>query len=175
MARTYKNRDIHTKPELAGEQNMTKAFIEKNKDVEGDNSLGDLVPVFGEAMKKRKRKTAWTPEQLIDEITNYFQYSADHFLKPSKSGLRLWLGCSRSQYHAWQSETAKYGDISDIINHANDVMETQYIQRGEKYPTMNVFLLKSSFGHEDKNTIEVQNANPNEIKDTISKLGLDKE
>lgn len=175
MPRFYQSKDKHTKPELAGEQNMPEDYAEKNKQDGADELLTNLIPIFDEGMKKRTRGSAWTAEELIPEITNYFQYCANKSLKPSKSGLRLWLGCSRSQYHAWQSEMAKYGEISDIINHANDVMETQYISRGEKYPTMNMFLLKSSYGHAETQNVNITGStNAEDVAEAIKKLGLDK-
>lgn len=177
MARVYKSKNVQTQPHLAGEKNMTKAIVEKAKDKVEDDLMASLIPVYDQAIKQRARGTNWTEDELKREIRNYFTYCAEKYLKPSKSSLRIWLGCSRSQYHAWQSETAKYGAISDLINLANDIMETQYINRGEKYPTMNVFLLKSSHEHQDKQEVEISNkseVDKGNIEDVISKLNLDK-
>lgn len=177
MARVYDTKNIQTKPELAGEQNMTKEIIEHNKDIVEDDLMASLIPVFDMGIKQRARGTNWTEEELTLAIRDYFVYCASHSLKPSKSSIRIWLGCSRSQYHAWQSESSKYGAISDIIKLANDIMETQYINRGESHPTMNVFLLKSSHQHQDRQEVQITSGtevSKDDIGDVIGKLGLDK-
>lgn len=180
MAREYKSKNIQTKPELAGEANMTDEFLTKNKDKIQDGLMDNLIGLFDKGVTQRKKGTNWTEEELTISIMEYFTYCADKSLKPSKSGARLWLGCSRSQYHAWQSETAKYGVISDLINMANEVIENQYINRGEQYPTMNVFLLKTSHGHIETSKMDVTSNGQaintkEEVKDLVSKLGLDKQ
>ena len=52
-----------------------------------------------------------------------------------------------------------------------------YLQSNiDKYPTGSIFLLKSSFGHRDISTVEV-NSTPTsaeDISETVKKLGLDK-
>lgn len=175
MARVYKSKGIQTKKELSGEQNMSSDYIESHKD-EADNLMTTLIGVFDVGLKQRKRGTNWTEEELTESISKYFQFCSDKNMKPSKSSLGLWLGCSRAQYYSWQSENAKYGAISDIINMANAVMENEYINRGEKNPTFNIFMLKAGHGMVETNKVEISNttnANPDEIKDVINKLGLD--
>lgn len=55
-----------------------------------------------------------------------------------------------------------------------------YIQRSEKYPTANLFLLCSSFGYVEPSKIEVSSsnnstrANVDEINDIVNKLGLNR-
>ena len=55
-------------------------------------------------------------------------------------------------------------------------MEIEYIEKGEKYPTFNMFLLKSSHQHSDKQEIEVTNkdVDSDNIDDIVKKMGLDK-
>lgn len=179
MARNYKSKDVQTKPEMAGEQNMTKHRIKLDKDKVQDDLMEKLIPLFDEGVKQRKRGTNWTPEELEISLREYFMYCAENSLKPNKTGARTWLGCSKSQYHAWQSQPEKYGAISDLINLANNIMEDQYINRGEQYPTMNVFLLRSSFGYVEKSQVDItsngKDINSKEdVQDLVSKLGLDK-
>ena len=177
MGREYKTKNIQTKPKLSGVKNMTKEVIKKHKDIVEDDLMESLIPVIDEYIEGKKRTTNWTPDELLKSVRKYFIYCGKKNLKPSKSSIRIWLGMSRSQYHAWQSEPEKYGEISDIVRMANDLMETQYINRGEAYPTMNIFLLKSSHDHIDKQTVEVNTHNEiskDEISDVVNKLGLDK-
>lgn len=175
MARVYKTKDIQTQPHLAGDKNMTAKVVEKAKDIVEDDLMASLIPVMDEGIRQVKRGTNWTGEELLFSVREYFIYCGNHSLKPSKSSIRIWLGCSRSQYHAWQSEPQKYGAVSDVIRLANDMMETQYINRGESHPTMNVFLLKSGHGHSDKTEIQVSSGSDvstEDISEAISKLGL---
>lgn len=175
--RNYKSKNVHTKPSKSGVKNMPKEFEEKHKDGEEDNVLESLTEMFVDTVK-RPRKSAWTKEDLAREIEGYFNYCIEKTLKPCKAGIRTYLGVSRSQYHAWQSEPQKYGEISDIINLANDVMEQEYINKSQKYPTANIFLLKTSHGHVETSKVDITSNAPatsTEVQDAISRLGLDKE
>ena len=55
-------------------------------------------------------------------------------------------------------------------------MEIYLQNQIDKYPTGSIFLLKSSHGHQDIKVINVTNNNvtPEDVKDAVSKLGLDK-
>jgi hypothetical protein len=177
VPRNYKSKDVQTKKELAGEQNMTDKIIKNAKQDGSGEVMEKLIPIFDKGVhEKATRGTNWSAEDLADEIRKYFQFCADNDLKPNKAGARTWLGCSRSQYHAWQSEPSKYGEISDIIEMANSIMENQYINRGEKYPTMNVFLLKAGHDYAETQNINISGGtSQEEVDETIKKLGLDKE
>jgi hypothetical protein len=170
-----------TSPELAGKRNMTEAFEGKYKDDPKNNeSMRSIVDIFALGMDRGKRVTNWSPEELGQAVHDYFQYSVEKELKVCKAGLRLWLGISHSQFCAWQSDNVKYGRISDIIRTANDVIEMSYIQRSEKFPQANLFLLRSCFGYIEPSKIEVASSNNNaradvdEINDLVNKLGLDR-
>lgn len=170
MARRHKS---HTTPEGASEKNIPEEHIEKNKESLEDELMRNLAELYGYRYKTPEpRKSAWTPELLVEKISGYFNFCAEKNLKPTKSGLRLYIGISRSQYHAWQSEPERYGEISDVIQDANAIMENQYVNRGEKFPTMNIFLLKSQHGYEDKSTIEVKGGTQEEVAERIKQLGL---
>lgn len=175
MARNYIKKGNQTDPLTAGEQNLPDDFIEKNRMKRGERIAGSLSDMFLLSLERAKKSTTWTPEEVIDIIDEYFAYCDEHELKPSQAGIRLFLGLSKAQYYAWMNEPERYGIMSDILKGANEIMESQYITRGEKYPTMNMFLLKSSFGHQEKQTIEItEKMDSKEIEDRIKNLGLKK-
>ena len=179
MPRKYKDMGVHTRPSKSGVKNMSKEFDETHKDSEDDGLMENLTEMFKIGCAKRNRKSAWTPELLESEINGYFNYCIERHLKPCKAGIRTYLGISRSQYYSWQTEITKYGDVSDLINYANDVMEQQYVGRSEKYPTANLFLLRTSHGHVETSKLDVTAVgnvvnSADEVKDLVSKLGLDK-
>jgi len=170
-----KAKGIHTSPEKAGIQNMPENYAETQ--IDELKTMSKVLP-----MLEHKRhlldtyKGKWTDELLEDEIDNYFQYCGEYELKPCKAGLRVWLGISSSQQFDWATKPEKYGRKSDLIRGAYDIMEITYVERGEKYPTMNMFLLKSSHGHAEAQTINVVSTGtkPEEVADMVKNLGLDK-
>lgn len=172
MPRKRISKDIHTRPDMAGPENIPQSHIEKNKESGDDGLMESLTELFSYADPRRPRKSAWEPEQLFDTIQAYFKFCDEKNLKPTKGGLRLYIGVSRSQYYAWQTNSEVYGDVSNLINEANEIMENQYVNRGEKYPTFNMFLLKSKHGYEDKSTIEVKGGTQEEVAERIKQLGL---
>lgn len=182
--RNYKRKSNQTRPSEAGRKNMTKEFEKKHKDVEegdgiGTEHLSEMFDIGVKARNQHPRGMNWTPEEFKATVADYFDYCHEKSLKPCKSGLRIFLGCSTSTYHAWYTQPEKYGAISEILQTANDMMETQYISRLEKYPTGNTFLLQTSHKHVKADKLDIttngQNLNDNQaVLDAISKLGLDK-
>lgn len=177
MPRKYVKKGNQTCKEKAGEQNFTPEIIAKQKDPNPDGTMAALIPMM--EIGFRHRGFNWTCEELRDEIAKYFNYIMVTGLKPCKAGIRVWLGISRSQYFDWETKKEIYGGISDLINFANDIMENQYIGRAEKYPTANIFLLKTSHGHVEKSAVDITSngkdiKSADEINDVITKLGLDK-
>lgn len=153
---------------------MPENYIDNNQQ-EGESTQQYMLDLFDVSISKRGCN--WTPELLSEAIREYFNYCVSNNLKPSKSGLRLFLGSSRTQYYAWQTEMAKYGEISNLINMANDIMETQYIQNIEKFSTGNMFLLRTSHNHVEKSQVDVTTSNQTnaeDIDEAIKKLGLNK-
>ena len=153
---------------------MPDNYIKKNQQ-EGEGTQQYMLDLFDVSMKKRGCN--WTPEILSKSIREYFDYCVTNSLKPSKSGLRLFLGASRTQYYAWQTESVKYGEISNLINTANDIMETQYVQNIEKFSTGNMFLLRTSHNHVEKSQVDVNTSTSTtaeDVDEAIKKLGLDK-
>lgn len=177
MPRTYKSKNVQTRPDLAGDQNLTEDALAKAKDPIKDDSMEKLLPLFKKSNEMRKKGCNWTSEQLGDELERYFIYCLDNELKPSKATLRLWLGVNPSTLWSWEKETTKYGEISDVIINALSMIEGQYIQRSEKYPTANIFLLKSTHGHVETKKLDItndkQSNSSDDIKDIIQRLGLD--
>jgi len=177
--RNYKSKNCHTKPSKSGVKNMSKAFDESHKDKDDDELMGNLSEMFKVGVEKAKRTSAWTEEDLAREISGYFDYCVLKGLKPCKAGIRTYLAISRAQYYSWQSDSARFGVITDLINMANDVMEQEYIGRSEKYPTSNLFLLRTSHGHVETSKLDVNATgmaitSADEVKDLVDKLGLDK-
>lgn len=173
MPRNYKKKGIQTCPELAGRQNM--------KDVVTGNDqsrLGDAnVQLFERAMKVKG--TNWTEDEMSAECLQYFRWCAETESKPNKAGLALWLGATKSTLWAWLNEPNKYGAISNVIAHSCALMENGYIGRIEKYPTGNVFLLKTSHGHVETSKLDVSDSrgeetNAQNVLERVAKLGLDK-
>lgn len=173
-----KAKGIHTSPEKAGEQNMPDGYIEKNQDELG--TMEKIMPVWKKSFENRENyKGKWTEETLAREIGNYFQYCADNKLKPAKVGLALWLGTHKQQIWEWETKPEKYGFKSELIQWACYVIESSYIERGEKYPTMNTFLLRTSHGHVETSKMDVTtnnqvNTSAEEVKDLVKQLGLNK-
>jgi len=174
MAR--KNKGIHTSPEKAGEKNFPEGYAEKNQDP--TETTSNIMPIWFQGMKNREDyKGLWTEDSLQEEINKYFDYCFTKNVKPSKAGLGIWLGTSKQTIWEWETKPDKYGFKSELIRCAGELIEMSYIDRGEKYPTFNMFLLRSTHGHVEKNKVEVSTTNAttaDEVKDAISKLGLDK-
>ena len=175
MPRTYKSKDKHTKPALAGEQNLTEQYLPKKGKKEDDNKLADLLPLYYIANERMKRTTAWTAEEIFTEAGKYLEYCVEHGLKPARAGIWLWFGISKSQYYEWMRDADKYGEISHSITYVDTIIENQYMERAESYPTANLFFLKSQFGYKDTQEININTkVNPDEVEELVDKLGLDK-
>lgn len=185
MVKRIKKKGEHSSPETSGVQNMNQKYIKRNK-LKNDEEVQTLKDIHGAYLhgidnKKKidqEYKGKWTDELLQQEVLEYFEYCVETGMKPAKAGLRLWLGIARSTYEDWEKGDRKHGHKSGIIRMANEFMESQYISRLEKYPTGNIFLLKSSHGHSDRQQVEItggKDVNKEDIADVVSKLGLDSE
>ena len=172
MVKRKKEKGKHSSPETSGVQNLSEAYRAKNEG-KGGGVMKELLGIYEKGKENSNEyKGLWDEESLAREVGEYFIYSAEHDLKPAKAGLRLWLGLSRSRYWEWENEVGTYK--SNIMAKANDLMELQYIERGEMHPTFNMFLLKSSHQHSDKQEISItgNSVDKEEIGDIISKMGL---
>lgn len=171
-----KSKNVHGKPANAGVKNMPKDYADKRQDTDGINA--GVMPVYRKGMENRQNyKGLWDEESLSREIMAYFDYCEVNEVKMAKVGISLWLGMSKQMMFEWAKDK-KYGFKFDLINQAFDVVEASYVGRIEKYPTGNIFLLKTSHGHIETSKVDVQTngvgATLEDVKDTISKLGLDK-
>ena len=174
MARTYKSKNVHGKPSLAGEKNM--------KDVKMAEDESGIMPTLLEIWEKGKPniyKGQWTAEELSDSISEYFQFCRDRDFKPTKPSLSVWLGIDKSTLWEWEHKPEKYGEKSTIVKYAMAIMES-YLQADiNKYPTGNIFLLKTSHGHVESSKLDVttngKDVNDAEdVKALVEKLGLNK-
>lgn len=177
MPRVYKSKNIQTTPENAGAKNISEEYVashQDNKPVEG--LMQACTDLFKISCQKTKRGANWTPEELADELANYFQFCADRNMKPAKCGIQLFLGMSDATYYDWQNKPEKYGELSSLINYANKTIESQYVDKIEQYPTGNIFLLKARYSYQDTSKVEVTSTgiSSEELADAVKKLGLDK-
>lgn len=172
--RRYKR---HSCPENAGEQNLPEGYAEKRKD--NDKIMKGLYPIWQRSFKNREDyKGLWDEESLAREVDAFFRYCFENDVKPAKAGLQLWLDLSESQYYDWRKDIEKYGFKSEILRKADQLIEMQYIGRIEKYPTGNIFLLKSSHGHVPRTAVDINDTSKvkkEDVEDMVDKLGLDSE
>jgi len=176
MPRTYKSKNIHTTPAKSGRQNVSEEYIESHKVTDDNGLMGSLVDMWSIGIEKQKkpRVSAWDTDSLFREFLDYFAFCDEKGLKPTKTGLQLFSGISRSQYFSWETEPAKYGEISDIVAQANQMMENQYVNRGESNPTFNIFMLKAKHGYAETSNVNVTatNVSADDVAESIKKLGL---
>lgn len=169
-----KVKGVHTSPETAGEKNLEGKELPEDKG--GLNAV--IYPVY-EHGKLEPYTGKWTDETLMDSIDKFFLYCMENHAKPTQPLLRLWLSISSSQIYDWKNKPDKYGSKSEIIKQAFDYMEAYLQGNIDKYPTGSIFLLKTSYGHVESSKVDIttngQNVNNVEdVKDLVSKLGLDK-
>ena len=178
--RNYKRRSNQTRPENAGAHNIPEAF--KNKNKVKTKAEGIRVNGAKELLKRSNevRGMNWTAEELNVCAQGYLEMCAEYGMKPCKAGIRLYLGCSSTQYNDWErNKDGKYGAISDSVKGINDAIEMGYVSNVEKYPTGNIFLLKTSHGHVETSKMDITSdgkamTSATEVKDMVGKLGLDK-
>lgn len=179
MSFTKKNKGVQTRPSLAGAHNLSEAYIKSHQDVHADedNLMAELAELFKICISKRKKAvSSWTSDELMAEVLAFFEFCAKRSIKPTKGTLGLFLGVTTSTYNVWQNDVSRYGEISEIINMANDLIAGQYASRGEKYPTMNMFLLKAAHGYYEKSQIDINTTGSTvtaeDIADKIKLMGL---
>lgn len=177
MGRTTPPKGIHTSPSKAGVKNMPNA-----EDLPKDET--NNVQIINEVFKLGKQKDKaykglWTEELFNAEIGNFFDYCAEFSIKPVPTLLQLWLGVSKAQFGDWIANESRYGYKSSSVKKAMQIIETYLQMNIDKYPTGNIFLLKTTHGHVDQARIDVTSggarigASADEVADMISKLGLD--
>lgn len=167
-----KCKGVHTSPENAGAKNMEGKNFPKAE----AGLLNKILPIR-EHGQLDPYDGKWTDEKLMKSIDDFFTYCRNVDLKPTQPALRVWLKISRTQFYDWKNNTGnRYGSKSNILNDALDAMEIYLQSNIDKYPTGSIFLLKSSFGHRDVQSMEFTNAptSAEDISETVKKLGLDK-
>jgi len=181
MARTYKSKDAQTNPSKSGVKNMPKDYEAKHKEKgENDKGVSFMADLFKLSVSKMHMDhSAWTPEDVAMEIKGYFEYCDIKQLKPYMNGICLYMGMSKSTMYEWMANPTKYGAKSDILTQAKMILEGQYVDRSEKYPTANLFMLRAGHNYIETSKLDVQttpNTAPNveELADAVKKLGLDK-
>lgn len=175
IVKRKKEKGKHSSPETSGIQNLPGTYIDRVKNTGGE-TMKDLVNMRKKGMANRQDYAGkWTDEDLEREISEFFEFCAEHDVKPAKAGIRMWLGLSRSQYHEWETNKSSHPLKSDILEEAHSLIEMQYLGKIETYPTGNIFLLKSAHGHSDKQEIQVtsgNDVNTDKIAEAVKKLGL---
>lgn len=169
----YKNKGVHTSPETAGRQNMSKL---KNPEPDKQKTMGKLIPIMNHG-NKAGYSGKWTDEMLASSIGEFFDYCAEVEMKPTAPALRLWLNVEDSTILEWRKFPNKYGGKSAIIKKAYAVMEAFLQLNIDKYPTGSIFLLKTTHGHVETSKVEVNNTGDvnglDDIKDRVARLALD--
>lgn len=173
--KVYKKR---TNPEDAGRHNIPESHIKRHKEKEDDGINKHVLELLKRSLSKTGQ-CSWTPHELAVQIIEYFDYCEEENMKPCKSGLRLYIGVSEKQYYDWGRYPEKYGNISQVVKSANEAMETQYINKGEKNPTMNIFLLKASFNYIEQGKLDITTngeslESSEDVKEKLAKMGLGK-
>lgn len=172
MARTYNAKGVHTSPAKAGKNNI------KNPDSLPKDELGinGKLQAIREKGKPNIYKGQWTNEELAESLDEFFNFCTEIDLKPTQPLLRVWLSVTKQTLWEWRTKPEKYGEKSDLVVKAFDIMESYLQANVDQYPTGSIFLLKASHGLADTTTVNItSNGNsPEEVQEAISKLGLDK-
>ncbi len=174
MPRTYKKKGVHTSPETAGAHNMVNFKGQPDDTGQLDNII--KIRNLGRRVGERY-KGQWTEEELTQCIADFFDYCNGVNLKPTPSGLAVYLDTFRETLLEWKNNPSKYGYKSYLIKRAYETMAMVLESRIDSYPTGSIFLLKASHGFVDVNKVEVtanKGVDQNEIDEALRKLGLDK-
>lgn len=172
-----KAKGVHTSPETAGAQNLEGKVLPK--DEAGLNQ--QIYPAWqhGKGIRHKLEPYGgkWPDDLLEAEVEEFCTYCVENNVKPTQPLLRLWLNVSADTLLQWKKFPDKYGRKSSIIREVLAFMECYLQGNLDKYPTGSIFLLKSSFGHAETTNINVagNSTSPDDIKDAIAKLGLNKE
>lgn len=176
MPRTYKKKGVHTSPDKAGKQNLEGVNIPKDE----MGLMGKIMPVYEQGKINRGvYKGQWSDEGLAEEIEKFFIYCDEAELKPTITGLTLWLDVSKSTIWEWKNKPERYGEKSNLIQRAYALTELYLQGNVDKYPTGSIFLLKTTCGYVETSKVDVTSDGKSisdvaDVKDRLSQLGLDK-
>lgn len=179
MARNPQGTRKHARPENAGSHNIPN--IDSYREDE-DLPIRSMIKASQIARDYEGRyQGLWSDNALIDVIEAFFEFCATENLKPTQPLFRLYSGISQTTVDAWRyNRQGKFPTKQVIIGKCFDFMEAMLQNRLEKYPTGNIFLLKSSFGHKEQSQLDITTngesiSTSEDVKDLVAKLGLDKE
>lgn len=176
MARNYKKKGIHTSYDTAGRKNMTAEVLRAmpKSEISKDVTIGIM-----QHGRSSGYKGGWTDEQLAESIAEFFDFCAENDFRPQLPALRVWLHISTETITTWKKDKGKYGGKSDIIKEAYDIIEMHWQKNLDKHPTGSIFLLKTSHGHVEQSKVDITSDgkamnNASDVRDAVSRLGLDK-
>lgn len=171
----------HTSPEMAGEQNM-KAIVIKTDDEKSElekhngKMMGKIIRLRN--LRKGENVSKWSEEQFRDSMDELLEWCNVNEIELSAPLMRVWFNVSQRMFDYWRTDP-KYGFFYEVINEAYSLMEIVTLSKIEKYPVGNIFKLKAVHKYSDVQKIDVTTngkdfVSQDEVKDMVSKLGLDK-
>lgn len=121
-------------------------------------------------------KTKWTPEILMEQVTNYLILCGNDKLRPNIQGLANYLGVTSRTLQLWRTKPTTT-ELGEIITKFVDFVINNHIQLIESNPTAHIHMLKAyGFGNQQTITLNTESQNQEEdIDEQISRLGLDGE
>lgn len=102
-------------------------------------------------------------EAVSERISMYFERCADDDMKPTITGLALYLGVDRKTLYNWVSGSTRSNSRLLLIKKAYEIVENMmesYMTNGKINPVSGIFLMKNHFGYQDKQDIAVTPINP---------------
>jgi hypothetical protein len=138
-------------------------FMDKVLEIKRRNKVPSFKPI------------EFTPNELDSLIDGYFSHCAEKSLMPTEPMLALWLGISKARLKEIRINPSKYGDLTEIVNTAYDMMETANLTQIYDHAQGAIFLSKSVFGHTDTQNVNVKidMASADEVMQAIANLGFD--
>ena len=102
-----------------------------------------------------------SPEEIDRRCRAYFQYCADHEIRPFIEGLSLSLGVTRQTVWGWAQEQSKRGEIIRRYKQLIITLLEQWHICGKLNPASAIFLTKNlGWNYHDSVTIEPVNKAP---------------
>ena len=102
------------------------------------------------------------PKQVEDRINQYFDYCAEHDIKPGFVMMANWLGVSRDTLNQWKRGNYRAATHTDIIQKAVSQLESlweMYMVDGKINIVAGIFIGKQYYGAVDKQELVIT---PNE-------------
>lgn len=129
----------------------------------------------------------WSPidtndaDQVIERISQYYDYCVANDVKPDMSGLALAIGVSRKTLWCWENgvESNKPDTVRNALKKGREINETitvNLMQANRLNPIPALFLLKNNHGYKDQTDVVVtpnnplESENPDELKKYVRQL-----